>query len=129
MLTKTLLISNSRHFECGCMRKIAVLLLVLFLVAYSTICFLPIKSENRIITVPIDYPTLSSAIGNATYGDTILVKDGVYTEQTLVIDKTLTIKSEQVHGSTIILHPPQVPQEILGWTFVSYATPIDIKAD
>jgi len=37
--------------------------------------------------VPDDYPTISAAVGNATEGDRIFVKNGTYYEQPLLIDK------------------------------------------
>jgi hypothetical protein len=58
------------------------------------------------LIVPDDYPTISSAIANATDGYLIIVKDGTYNETTLCINKTLTIQSEHRGGATIILHPP-----------------------
>jgi parallel beta-helix repeat protein len=50
--------------------------------------------ENRsTIYVPDDYPTISSAVKNSSSGDTIIVRDGTYSDNVLV-DKSLTIKSE-----------------------------------
>jgi hypothetical protein len=111
------------------MKKSVALLLVLVLAVSSTAGFLPVKAVARTIVVPDNYPTITAAIGNATNGDTILVKSGIYTQKTLEINKSLTITSEPVGGATIILHPPQVPENILGTTIMTYVNPIDIKAD
>ncbi len=58
------------------------------------------------IIVPDNCPTISAAIANATDGYLIIVKNGTYNEQTLSINKILTIKSEYQDGAEIILHPP-----------------------
>ena len=83
------------------MRKSAALLLVLVLTVSNVIVFLPVKAEARTIVVPDDYPTIASAIGNATEDDTIFVKKGTYGEHSLIINKTLTLIGEDAN-STII---------------------------
>ena len=73
--------------------------------------FLPsptVKAQTRPIIVPEDYPTISSAIGNATDGETILVKKGTYEEQTLVIEKTIALIGEGTENTTISCHPQWV---------------------
>ena len=112
------------------MHKSAALLLVFALLAASCLITLSVaNADDKTIVVPDDYPTIAAAIGNASNGDTILVKSGTYTQQTLEVNKSLTITSEHVGGATIILHPPQVPENILGTTMMVYVNPIDIKAD
>jgi hypothetical protein len=71
------------------------------------------KAEPKTIIVPNDYPTINQAIGNATAGDTILLRNGTYTEQTIQINQSLTFKSEYPNGATINLHPPQYM--VHGW--------------
>jgi len=51
------------------------------------------EAEPRTIVVPDDYPTINSAIGNASEGDTIYVKKGTYYEN-ITIDKSLSLKGE-----------------------------------
>jgi nitrous oxidase accessory protein len=112
------------------MRKsVAMLLVFALLAALCLITFLPVQAESRTIVVPDNYSTITEAIGNASNGDTILVKSGIYTQQTLEINKSLTITSEHVGGATIVLHPPQVPENLLGTTIMVYVHPIDIQAD
>ena len=48
---------------------------------------------DKILYVPTDYPTIQSAIGAATNGDTIYVYNGTYTEN-LVVDKRITLQGE-----------------------------------
>lgn len=52
-----------------------------------------IDQGSRVIYVPDDYPSIQSAIDNATDGDIIIVRDGIYREN-LFIDKSITIRSE-----------------------------------
>jgi len=59
-----------------------------------------VKAEPKKIVVPDDYQTISWAIGNATEGDTVFVKSGVYNE-TLLIDKPLSLIGEN-QATTII---------------------------
>jgi hypothetical protein len=46
------------------------------------------KANPSTIVIPDDYATIAYAIGNATDGDTIIVKSGTYNETTLEINKT-----------------------------------------
>jgi len=67
------------------------------------------KAETTTIIVPDDYPTITDAIGNATEGDTIFVKKGTYEcpiNQTLVIDKTISLIGEDAKNTIINLYPP-----------------------
>jgi len=90
------------------MRKSVVVLLGIALI---TACFiyalLPTNAASRTIVVPDDYPTIREAIGNATAGDTVLIKKGTYDEgQTIEINKALTLTGEDVNSTIIKLHPP-----------------------
>jgi nitrous oxidase accessory protein len=92
------------------MRKsIALLLVLVFLTASCLTVPLPVNADSKTIVVPDDYPTISSAIGNATDGDTILVKKGTYEEKTLTINKTLALVGEDTNSTIISLHPPWIP--------------------
>ena len=51
--------------------------------------------------VPNDYPTISDAIRNASQGDTIYVKNGVYYENP-VIDKSISIVGEDSENTIVI---------------------------
>jgi nitrous oxidase accessory protein NosD len=90
------------------MSKSAVLLLVLVLLIAS--CFalsFPVKAI-RTIVVPDDYSTIAFAVGNATDGDTILVRRGTYDgpwNQTLMINKTISLIGEDAENTRLIFHP------------------------
>jgi|WetSurMetagenome_2_1015567.scaffolds.fasta_scaffold13823_1 parallel beta-helix repeat protein len=62
--------------------------------------FQPVKAVEKIIVVPQDYSTISSALANADVGDTILVKKGSYNEN-IVIDKPILLEGED-KASTFI---------------------------
>jgi nitrous oxidase accessory protein len=89
------------------MRKIFAVLVVSVLVSA---CFLtlisPVKAASKTIIVPDNYPTITSAIDHANSGDTILVKEGTYSETQLIINKALTIISETGKNPQINLNPP-----------------------
>jgi len=89
-------------------KTLATLLILVFLTSLT----LPngiVKAQSKTITVPDDYPTISSAIGNATDGDTILVKKGTYQEQTLLINKTIALIGEGAENTAISCHPQWIP--------------------
>jgi nitrous oxidase accessory protein NosD len=112
------------------MRKSAALLLVLVLTASCIITFLPVQAESRTIVVPDDYPTISSAIGNATDGDMIFVKKGTYEEKTLEINKTLSLIGEDVNNTIIKLHPPVYNvTQILTQFYAALSNAITINAN
>ena len=113
------------------MGKSAALLLVLFfLTASCIITFLPVQAGSRTIVVPDDYPTISSAIGNATDGDTIFVKAGTYEEKTLEINKTLSLIGEGTELTKINLDPPLFEEvvNILNQKMYWYGPSITVKA-
>lgn len=87
-------------------KGLALVFVLVFLITSCTIMPLPVKADSKTIVVPEDYPTLSSAIGNATNDDTVFVKKGTYEEKTLEISKPLSLIGEDVNNTIIILHPP-----------------------
>jgi len=58
-------------------------------------------SAAKTIYVPDDYAKIQWAVDNANVGDTIIVRDGTYYEN-VVVDKQLTIKSENGYANCII---------------------------
>jgi PGF-CTERM protein len=61
----------------------------------------PLVIPGVAIYVPDNYTTIQSAVDNASGGDTIIVRDGTYTEN-VDVDKRLTIRSENGSDSTIV---------------------------
>ena len=110
-------------------KSFTLALILLFLLCVVTLPTATVKAASKTITVPTSYPTISEAIGNATDGDTILVKSGTYTEQSIEINKSLTIMPERNNRVTIDFHPPQIPENFFGVTMMVYANPITIEAN
>lgn len=91
------------------MKKAVTLTLILIsLMASCTITIQPTKANFKTLVVPDDYPTIVSAVGNATEGDTISVRSGIYVEHSLVINKTLLFTGEDANSIIIenIDNPP-----------------------
>jgi hypothetical protein len=89
------------------MNKNSPMLVLLAVILVSLMILQPtnVKASPKTITVPSDYPTIQSAIDNATAGDTILVMRGSYDEVALEITKPLTIISQVSHQAKINLNP------------------------
>jgi nitrous oxidase accessory protein len=91
------------------MRKPA-LLLILLLVASSTVLFAPVRAEPKVIVVPDDYPDIQSAVNQAHAGDTVHVKAGNYNGTitiqesiALIGDKGAVINAWIINGKPAIL--------------------------
>jgi hypothetical protein len=113
-------------------RIVARLLIIVLVVASMSVMFLPVQGKPRTIIVPDDYLSVTAAIGNAADGDTIFIKKGTYEEprnQTLMINKTISLVGEDTKGTIVYLHPPLVPYTLFTQTFMVYASPIQIESD
>jgi hypothetical protein len=110
-------------------KSVALLLVLVFLTASCVIVPLPVNAGFRTLIVPDDYPTISSAIGNATAGDTVFVKKGTYEEKTLEISKTLSLIGEDANQTTINLYTPYNETWILTQSFRTYANAITINTN
>ena len=83
------------------------IVLVAILIALIFVGFIPAMqvasatSTSNIIYVPDDNPTIQAAMNNASAGDTIIVRDGTYTEN-VNINKRLTIRSENGSANCIV---------------------------
>lgn len=80
--------------------------LILFLIVSA--CIATASAEPHILTVGEgkDYLNISAALPDATDGSIILVSDGIYTEEDLVIDKRITLISENGSQTTTIKANP-----------------------
>ena len=81
------------------MKRQTIATLVLLATALS-IMSIGIASADTIY-VPDDYARIQWAVDNSTSGDTIIVRDGTYTEN-VDVNKRLTIRSEHGAASTIV---------------------------
>ncbi len=82
-------------------KHIAVILVLTSLTASLMMAAQPTKASPQTIIVPDDYPTITDAIGNATDGTTIYVRQGTYQEHSLTINKTLSLIGENANTTTI----------------------------
>jgi len=67
-------------------------------VAIVLVLTIPIQAK---IIVPNDYPTIQQAINAASPGETIVIKDGTYTEN-VKVNKSVTIISENGSANCIV---------------------------
>ena len=88
-------------------KALSEILLILLVISTlpPTLNVQPVIAEDplatAIIYVPDDYPKIQWAIDNASAGDTIIVRDGVYYEN-VDVNKQLTIKSENGSADCIV---------------------------
>jgi hypothetical protein len=114
------------------MRQNTVLLLVLLFLTASFLITFPVHAKSKTIVVPDDYPTIVEAIDNAADRDTVFVKKGIYEgaqNQTLFINKTISLIGEDAASTTINLHPPLVPMSIFTYQYMGYLDAIRIDAN
>jgi parallel beta-helix repeat protein len=109
---------------------ILLLLLLGVLVAFPQIW--TVKAEPNTIVVPDDFLSVFDAVEAASEGDTIYVKSGTYdgpTNQTLVIDKSLSLVGEDKSFTVLNFFPPLAEGHFLWSTFWFRDVPIRIVAD
>ena len=96
----------------------------------------------QIVNVPSDFQTIAQAIANAQAGDTIMLSPGTYNENSMTIDKPLTISSEWIlsgdkakietttidAAGTILFTVNSDDVEISGLTIVNGDHTLDIHA-
>jgi nitrous oxidase accessory protein NosD len=112
-------------------KNAALLVVLIFLTATYIITPLPVQAEPRTIVVPDDYPTIAAAVGNATEGDTILVRKGTYDgpwNETLFINKTISLIGEDAATTKLIFHPAWVTQWIISSPVSGYIPSMQIDA-
>src|SRR5512135_3372581 len=97
-------------------KNASFVLVLIFLIATSMIVPLPVKAQSKTIVVPDDYTTITSAIGNATNGDTILVRSGTYSEQSLKSNHSISLIGEGLDRTIVNLNPPIINYSIFTTT-------------
>ena len=113
-------------------KKYATLLVLVISLAFFMHVPFPVNATSRTIVVPDDYPTINSAIGNATDGDTIFIRKGTHegpVNQTILIGRPLSIIGESAESTIINLRPLYNVTWILTQPFYSYSDAIKIKAN
>ncbi|HSV50113.1 MAG TPA: hypothetical protein VLH35_07330, partial [Candidatus Acidoferrales bacterium] len=84
----------------------ACLLIIALLLVISASITIPVKAQPRTITVPEDYTTISAAIEHASNSDVIYVKAGNYSENSLSINKSISLIGENRDTTIISLDSP-----------------------
>jgi len=75
---------------------------LIFMVLIATLAFISVGCASAAtIYVPDDYAKIQWAVDNASLGDTIIVRDGIYTEN-MDVSLPLTNRSENGSSSTIV---------------------------
>jgi len=75
--------------------------LLLIILVCSFVSCVQVGNASETLVVPDTYPTIQEAIKNASTGDTIFVKAGVYYEN-LVVDKSVNIVGENKENTIVI---------------------------
>lgn len=89
-----------KYIRHGFMQKVGIFILITCITVLTGLWSL--ESYAAVNYVPDDYPTIQAAVDSASSGDTIVVRDGTYTENVVVNMDHLTIKSENGAENTII---------------------------
>jgi len=84
--------------EVGSVAVVVILVCSLFSVLLFTTA-----SAGELIFVPNDYEKIQWAVDNASSGDTIIVRDGIYPENVVVNVENLTLRSENGSVSTSVV--------------------------
>ncbi|HMK94350.1 MAG TPA: right-handed parallel beta-helix repeat-containing protein [Candidatus Limnocylindrales bacterium] len=82
-------------------KLLKTLALITILIAIAGTVKIQGTRASRTLTVPDEYPTINAAVNQASAGDTILVKNGVYHEN-VQISKSLTLEGQN-SSDTIIM--------------------------
>ncbi|NHJ31391.1 MAG: hypothetical protein FK732_00870 [Asgard group archaeon] len=106
-------------------RFFVITIILLLVISITTV--LKVKAQTKTITVPDDYAIIANAIGNATSGDTIFVRTGLYKEHSLFIYKPLKLIGENAENTIIENIDP--PTRLFGSSIMVGATAIHIRAD
>lgn len=73
---------------------------ILVFLAFATLPFAT-ASPDDVIYVPDNYATIQKAVNAASTGDTIIARDGTYTDN-INVNKQLTIRSENAYANCIV---------------------------
>jgi pectin methylesterase-like acyl-CoA thioesterase len=84
------------------MKKQLTVALIVFIISASLAVAPRIEAGTKSIVIPDEYSTIAEAVGNASDGDTIFVKQGIYHEHALIINKSVSIIGENAETTTIL---------------------------
>jgi hypothetical protein len=113
-------------------KYIVVLVIVLFvtsLVIYQPVTVKADSNQSKTIIVPDQYSTIEQAIKNATDGDTINVKNGIYQENAMNITKSISIIGEGSQSTTLNMIAPSFNGQMYGINLTTYGKAITVNAN
>ena len=87
-----------------------LLLILTVLLVFPLMSGYHAETVPKTLNVPDDYPTIAAAIGNASEGDTIFVKSGVYYENP-VIDRSVSLVAE--NEDTVVVGSGGEPRGVI----------------
>ena len=80
--------------------QLKVYFLIATILVVPTLPLAPVtKAQTGTITVPDDYSTIQEAINNASHGDTVYVKNGVYIENPIINKKHISPNTLELQDS------------------------------
>ncbi len=92
-----------------------------------------VGAAPKTLVVPDTYLSIAAAIGNATDGDTILVKAGTYQEDAIYTNKSLTITGEGIQSTIINLksqsHTVDYNYDFWGSKYTFYDPAVEVSAN
>ena len=112
-------------------KSFALVIVALFLISLVVVPPATVKAQSKTITVPNDYPTIASAIENASNGDTILVKNGTYEENAIKTTKNISIIGEGYQPTIVYLTSlsHEIVIDVLGHTATFFDPAMTINAN
>jgi hypothetical protein len=111
------------------MEKINAFLLIFTILAMIALPIPIAKAQSRTLIVPDVYSTIGEAIGNATDGDIVFVKNGIYNESMLIVNKSISLVGEDIKNTIVYLNPPKINVTVFTVTFEMSDNSIKITAD
>ncbi len=111
------------------MNKPAVSVLLFCLLLSCLVMVQTGKADSRTIVVPTDYSTITEAINNAVDGDSVFVKSGVYHENMLAVNKSISLIGENVNNTIVYFNPPVLNVTVFSTPFQITDNSIKINAD
>ena len=112
-------------------KSFAIILVALFLTSLVGMPPVTVKAQSKTFVVPDSYPTIASAIENASNGDTILVKNGTYEENAIKTTKSISIIGEGYQSTIVYLASlsHEIVIDVLGHTATFYDPAMTINAN
>ncbi len=125
------------------MNKAGLLSILLLLTIFSQTCFAEVsaslsdnttptgtQTQSEILIVPDDYPSISQAFIRAAAGEVIFLRNGIYNDTALYINRPITLVGEDVKNTIVTLNATEITRydPIFGGTYTTTGPSIKIHA-